>query len=307
MQTGLFHLGRNRALHSGTTEPLPDDIRSLEDHARAMAKDTYRDRYDPTQNVHDAMHKAEYERNLAQREDAEKTAQHAAANLRDAELRLARTTKAGPRPAAPPLLVAAFIFVITLTVAPTLHDSVFLTLADDLLAWFGAWLAAAFVGGMLTLAILGGRRTKWTWAGVAAGVILGLGLGAVRLSSAEGVGEVLFALGLTIVEIAAVVLLEWLASGLRNSEAEWSVRQAAEGEAIAARDSARAELTRWETRLRELNDAIQSKIAFVEDRHNRNVHIQELEAVGIKAVLDGYNAGISENVGRIRGVPRRAE
>ena len=136
---------------------------------------------------------------------------------------------------------------------------------------------------------------------------MGLGLGAVRLSSAEGVGEVLFALGLTIVEIAAVVLLEWLASGLRNSEAEWSVRQAAEGEAIAARDSARAELTRWETRLRELNDAIQSKIAFVEDRHNRNVHIQELEAVGIKAVLDGYNAGISENVGRIRGVPRRAE
>src|SRR5713101_3566668 len=87
MQTGLFHLGRNRALQSGTTEPRPDDICALEDHARARAKDTYRDRYDPSQNVHDAMHKAEYEKNLAQREEAEKTEQHATANLRDAEIK----------------------------------------------------------------------------------------------------------------------------------------------------------------------------------------------------------------------------
>lgn len=307
MQTGLFNLGRNRAVDSGTTGPMPDDICALEDHARAMARDTYRDRYDPAQNVHDAMHKAEYEKNLAQREEAEKTEQHATANLREAEIKVARAPKAGPKPDAHPLLVAAFIVVITLTVAPTLHDSVFQTLADDMLAWFGAWLSAAFAGGMLTLAILGGRRTKWTWLGVAAGVTLGLGLGAVRLSSAEGAGEVMFAVGLTIVEIAAVLLLEWLASGLRTSEAEWFVRHTAESEAIAALESAQADLARWQTRLRDLNEAITCKIAFVEDRHNRNVHIAELEAVGIKAVLDGYNSGISENVGRIRGVARREE
>lgn len=307
MQTGLFHLGRNRALQSGTTEPRPDDIHALEDHARAMAKDTYRDRYDPAQNVHDAMHKVEYEKNLAQREEAEKTEQHAIANLRDADFKLARAPRAGPKPFAHPLLVAAFIVVITLTVAPTLHDSVFQTLADDMLAWFGAWLSAVFAGGMLTLAILSGRRTTWTWIGVAAGVILGLGLGAVRLSSAEGAGEVMFAVGLTIVEIATVLLLEWLASGLRTSEPEWFVRHTAESEAIAARDSAQADLTRWQTRLSDLNEAIAEKIAFVEDRHNRNIHIAELEAVGIKAVLDGYNCGISENIGRIRGVARREE
>jgi hypothetical protein len=40
MQTGLFHLGRNRAIQSGTTEPNQADIRSLKDHAQAMAKDT---------------------------------------------------------------------------------------------------------------------------------------------------------------------------------------------------------------------------------------------------------------------------
>jgi len=305
IQTGLFQLGRNRGLQSGTTEPRPADISALEDHARAMAKDTYRDRYDPGLNTHDAMHQAEYERNFALRTEVEATEQHAAANLRDAEITLAETPKAGPKPTANPLLVAASVVVITLTVAPTLHDSVFEMLVDDLLAWFGAWVSASFVGGMLTLAILGGRRTKWTWIGVAAGATLGVGLGAVRLASAEGAGEVVFALGLTVIEIAAVLLLEWLASGLRTSEAEWFARHTIESGAVAARDSAQAELGRWQARLTELNDAIAKKIAFVEDRHNRNIHIAELEAAGIKAVLDGYNSGIAENVGRVRGVRRR--
>lgn len=305
MQTGLFNLGRNRAIQSGTTEPQPDDVRSLEDNARAMARDTYRDRYDPSANAHDAMHQAEYERVLDQRKESEKGEQHAAANLRDAEIDLAQLPKAGNKPVPAPMLVAAFVVAITLTIAPTLHDSLFHTFGDDLLAWFFSALCATFVGGMLTLAILSGRRTAWTWVSVGAGVILGLGLGAIRLAGAEGIGEVVFAFGLTVVEIAAVLLLEWLASGLRASEAIWEVNHAAESKAIASHDAAQADLTRWQARVNELGHAIASKIAAVEDRHNRNIHISELEDVAIKAVLDGYNAGIAENVGRIRGVARR--
>jgi len=305
MQTGLFQLGRNRALQSGTTEPNQDDIQSLKDHSQAMAKDTYRDRFDPSANRHDAMHQAEYDRTIDQRKESEKGEQHAAANLRDADTNLARTPKAGNKPAASPFLVVAFVVAIMLTIAPTLHDALFNTLGDDLLAWFFSALCAAFVGAMLTLAILSGRRTAWTWVGVAAGIIFGLGLGALRLAAAEGAGEVLFALGLTVVEIAAVLLLEWLASGLRASEAAWLVLRAAESQAIAGRDAAHADLTRRQIRINELSDAITRKIAFVEDRHNRNIHIGELEAVAIKAVLDGYNAGIAENLGRIRGVDRR--
>jgi plasmid stabilization system protein ParE len=307
MQTGLFNLGRNRALHSGTTEPRPEDILALKNHARAMAKQTYRDKYNPAQNVHDAMHETEYRRTLAQREEAEKAEQHAAANLRDAEDRLARTPKAGPKPHAHPSLVAAFVVAITLTVAPTLHDSIFLTIGDDLLNWFGSLLGAAFVGVMLTLAILSGRRTKWTWIGVVAGVILGVGLGAVRLSAANGAGETMVAVGLTIMEIAAVLLLESHASGLRTSEAEWFPRHSAETEASAARDACQSDLARWQARVKELSESITNKIAFVADRHNRNIRLPELEAVAIKAVLDGYNAGTTENIGRLRGVPRRAQ
>ena len=52
--------------------------------------------------------------------------------------------------------------------------------------------------------------------------------------------------------------------------------------------------------------AIGQKIACFEDRAHRNLHSPELEVVAIKAVLDGYNAGIAENIGRQRGaIPRR--
>jgi hypothetical protein len=307
MQTGLHKLGRNRALDSGTTEPRPEDILALTEHARAMARQTYRDKYDPSQNVHDAMHETEYRRDLAQREEAEKAEQHAAANLRDAEAKLARTPKAGPKPRAHALLVPSFIVAIMISVAPTLHDGIFLTVGDDLLNWFGSCVSAAFIGAMLTLAILSGRRTKWPWIGVAAGVALGLGLGAVRLSAASGASEAMVAAGLTIMEIGAVLLLEWLASGLRTSEAEWLPRHSVETEMIAARGASQSDLERWHVRVKELGDSITGKIAFVADRHNRNIHLPELEAVAIKAVLDGYNAGMAENIGRLRGVPTRAQ
>jgi hypothetical protein len=307
MQTGLFHHGRNRALASGTTEPRPEDILALTNHARAMAKQTYRDKYDPKQNVHDAMHETEYRRDLAQREEAEKTEQHAVANLRDADDELARTPKAGPKPCAQPLLAAAFITAIMLSVSPTLHDSIFLTIGDDLLNWFASCSSAALVGVMLTLAILNGRRTKWTWIGVAAGVILGLGLGAIRLSGVDGVREAMTAAGLTIMEIAAVLLLEWYASGLRTSEAIWLPKHEKESETAAARDAAQAHLSRCKARVKELSESITGKINFVADRHNRNIRLPELEAVAIKAVLDGYNSGNAENSGRLRGVTRRTK
>lgn len=155
---------------------------------------------------------------------------------------------------------------------------------------------------MLTLAILGGRRSKLEWIGVTAGVILGLGLGAIRLSATSDAAAMGIAIGLTIVEIATVLLLEWFASGLRRRDEEWLPKHADEMQAAAARDASQADLSRWKGKVKELNEAIAAKIALVENRHNRNIHLPELEAVAIKAVMDGYNAGIAENIGRLRGV-----
>ena len=305
MQTGLFELGRNRAKGSGTTEPLPGDIQALEDHARAMARDTYRDAFDPALHHQDAMHQAEYDRDVAARDEAENGEAHAAANLRDAETKLAKTPRAGHKPTVYSWLVAAFIITITITCAPTLHDFVFHTMSDDLLAWVGSLGGSVFLAAMLTLAIISGRRTSLTWVGVAAGIVLGIGLGAVRLSSADGPSETVFAIGLTIVEIASVLLLEWLASGLRNSEKRWEELKVIEDEAASCHAVAQTDLSRWQNRVRDIQAKVNSRIAMVEDRHNRNIHLPELEAVAVKSVRDGYSSGIAENLGRLRAAGRR--
>ena len=71
---------------------------------------------------------------------------------------------------------------------------------------------------LLTLAMITGRRSIVRWVGVAAGIGVGIALAVIRLSTAENAGECMFAVGLTIFEIAAVLLLEWVASGLRDTE-----------------------------------------------------------------------------------------
>jgi hypothetical protein len=101
LQAGLFELGRNRARLSGAFEPIPEDIRALEDHARSIARDTSREKFDPDNNALDRMHQAEYERLLEQHEETEKGVAHATANLHDAEKALAAEPKAGPKPLPP--------------------------------------------------------------------------------------------------------------------------------------------------------------------------------------------------------------
>jgi len=307
MQSGLYRLAYNHALASGTTVERPEDLSALEDHARAMARETFREKFDPEQHAHDAMHQAEYERSVAQRADAERGEQQAAANVRDAEQAVASAPKEGPKPKLDNWRLGAFIVVFSITVAPTLHDSVFHTLPDDLLAWFLSLICSGFVGAMLSWGILGGRLTKLTWISAAAGVALGIGLLAIRLSSAEGASEVMFAIGLTIVEVAAVLLLEFLARDLSVKEAEWNVNHAKESEALARRDACQQDLARWQSRVREKHQAVIEKIALVEDRFNRNIHIEELEQAAVKAVRDGYHRGIAENIGRIHGVTRRTQ
>jgi hypothetical protein len=304
LHTGLFALGRNRAIQSGTTEPRQEDIESLESHARAAAQATYCDAYDPEKLPQDRMTHAEYDKLLTDRKQGEAAEDETAANARDASERCARTAKAGDKPKVQTFLIVFAVLVIALTVAPTFHDLVFRTIPDDILAHFLSLVSGAGVGMLITWTILHGRRTVWRWVGLAAGIAMGIGLGVVRLSAVESAGEMLFALGFTIVEISVVLLLEWYAIGLRASEDQWAVRNAVEAEAIGFRDAANAEHARRVERLQRINEAIAEKIAHVTDRHNRN-DVVRLETAAVKAVLDGYNAGIAENRGHVAGVTRR--
>ena len=304
MKTGLYAHGRNRALLSGASKPVVEDQKALEEHARAMARETYRDRFDPAQHPHDKARHDEYQHKLAQRSDVQQGLAHAIARLRDADVDLAKAPKAEEKPTANPWLLAASVIAITLSVAPTLHDRFFFTLGDDLLAWMVSAVGGGFVAALLTLAIITGRRSVTRWVGLAAGVGVGIALGVIRLSTAESSAEWLFAFGLTIFEVAAVLLLEWTATGLRETEDKWTQAKKVQDESMQLHDAAQINVSRWTSRLEDINQAVREHIAYVENRSAHNLQVSELEDVAVKAVLDGYNAGISENIGRILGVWR---
>ena len=304
MQTGLFELGRKRALLGGASKPIVEDQKNLEDHARAMARRTYRDSFDPSKHAHDKVRDDEYRGQLAERNEVQQGAAHTRANLRDAETALAKTLKAGARPVPNPWLVAAAIVAIDLSVSPTLHDRFFSTLSDDLLVWFLSIIGAGFVAALLTLAILAGRHGLMRSVGLFAGIGIGIALAAIRLSTAENLSEVMFAAGLTVFEIAAVLLLEWVARSLSEAENTWGETKKVEDQAVQLHEAARADLGRWTSRLEEINKAVRDHLAYVEERSTRNLQVSELESVAVKAALDGYNAGIGENMGRILGVRR---
>lgn len=307
MNAGLFNLGYNRAVQSGATGPDAEAVRSLDAHASAIARDTYRELYDPAVHAHDRLRQTEHDRNLRRREEEEIGLAHAMANVHDSNLKLAATPKAGTKPSANRGLAAVFVGSIALTLAPTLHDFFFFAVPDPMLQWFFSALGGLCVGAMVGWAILSGRRSKVGWLGVVGGLVVGAGFAWLRLANAHGSGEIGFAVGLSLAEMGAVLMLEWLASGLRTREANWEVAKDAEDKAVALRDAEQAEADRRKRLLDIINLEIAKLIAYVEDRNTRNIHLPELEAMAIKAVHDGYSGGIEKNRGRVRGVLGRSQ
>jgi hypothetical protein len=309
LQFDLFNFGRSRAIQSGAQEPVEPDVQSLEEHARAMARENYRESFDPSRYTHDRLRDDEYRKLLKDRDHAESAVKFAAALVRELREALAKQQSGLPQPKVSLFLMFAVAVVIAVTVAPTLHDSIFSTIEDDLGAWFASMLTGGFLGALIAWGILGsfsvtGHRTAVHWVGLAAGLTITLGLGIFRMSAAQGAGEVGLAVALTLVETGVVVLAEWVAAGLRKKHQEYEAKQTTINEASAQLEAAQADHKRCLDNLQEIKDGIAAHISYVEDRELRHLSIQELESVAVKAILDGYNAGIAANRGRIFGVRR---
>jgi len=304
MQIDLFNLGRKRAVESRALQARDGEIASLEEHARAMARETYREAFDPSRFLHDRLREDEHKKLLRDREDAETAGKFGGAAVRERAEELAKREPVPPRPEPPRFLMCAVLVVIAITVAPTLHDFVFSTIEDDLMAWFLSLATGGFLGALISWGILGsisatGRRTGANWAGLGAGLTITLGLGVFRFSGVQGVGEALLAVALTLVETGVIVLAEWVAAGLREAYRDFVTRQSARDEAAARLEAARAEHKRRQDALDEINRRITEHISYVEERELRHLSVKQLEEVAVKAVRDGFSAGIAENRSRI--------
>ena len=303
LQVSLVTLGRDRALASGALEPRPADLTALQEHAAAMAQETRRDLYDPTNKHQDRLRDNEYQKSMADRAEAELALKYSAADVREREQAVAGLPVA-ERPQASFWLMLALVVGIGATIAPTLHDFLFASVEDSVIGWLLAVTSAGFLAGVIVTAILGsidatGRRTKANMVGLIAGIIISAGLGLLRLASATDAGEVVLALAITLVEIGLIVITEWVAAGLRHHFVEWREQHTAHGQAMAAVEAAKSEHQRRQERSDGLNDNIAKHIRHVEERDLRNVNLNELIASAVKAVTDGYNQGIAMNVGYV--------
>jgi hypothetical protein len=304
----LYEKGRERARRSDTDTGLSEDIQVLEDFARAMALYVHTDPYDPAKNEQDQLREKRYHKQLKDCEHVEKALMDVALpKVREQEAKLAAKKKNLTEPKLSLVISVAAVLVISLSVAPTLHDRLFFYLQDPLLVWAISIIGAGAVATLITWSLVGaidvtGKRSSTNAGGLIAGIGISMGTGILRLTDAQSSSEYIFAIALTLVEIFTIVFLEWHAIGLRSNYHEWKVYQEDITKATAELEAAQADLHRRQQELTAVNQALDNHVAHVEERWIRHNKIADLEMLAVKAVIDGYNQGIAENKGSKRNL-----
>lgn len=208
-----------------------------------------------------------------------------------------------------PIFSACFgMAVIALTVAPTLHDTIFATFGNDW-AWALGILTGVVWGAFVAYSILDGgrdseKRTLLNWLGVVAAIGLAIALGLIRLMNAADSTDYVVALAFTLLEVFVAIGLEAAAMKFHRQQNDYLAKDAIAKEATELATNVEAELATRQDDVRNLSDKIQRYIDYVSERELRSVQKAELVASAIKAVRDGYNDGIEFNHGKILGVNR---
>jgi predicted DNA-binding protein len=307
MQSDLFHHGLKRAASRRDVTVDEQDLRVLEEHAEAMAREAYREPYDPANNEEHKLRDIEYQRLKSAQPEAELVVSYAQADVTKLEVEISTVQSNMKPPTKAQILMFSAVAGLALTIAPTLHDFVFITMKDDVLNWAVSILSAAIYGVFITWGLLDcddetGRHSTQNWLGLVGGISVPVGLGILRAANAVGGSEILFAIALTIVELGIVLLLEARARTLRGAYHEWAEQQVLLRDITTRLEAGRANLARTKEELVRIREAIDTHIRLVEELSVRNFNIERITADAIKAVRDGYFQGLAKNRGYLRGL-----
>lgn len=307
---GMFDHGYRRAIDGGVLEPREEDIEAIKLHAAKAARECDRDLFDEDVHLHDRMYMAEHEKHLADRREAEQAEKFAYVEMRESASEAAQA-KAGDQPRQIVWIILGVVGAVALAISfvLTFHD-VFFLFSDEVLSWFVSFVAASVIGAMIAVMILAdtgadGQRLTMNWIGLTGGVLIAVGFGAARLRDATTSGEYLFTLALMLFELGIVIGLEGIAMRLRSANREYAAKLTAEKQANALFNEATEHHQHCQQRVRDFDLAIKEDIVYVEERHLRYFHIDDLEEAMVAAGLDGYNAGIAENRGTVLRAKRR--
>lgn len=304
-ETAFAH-GRDVALRAGDAEVKAQTVASLTEYCRAMAREMKRGLFDPANNAHDKLRQEEYEALVEERRVARHALSLADGRTRDAKQSASAASPLLRKDAARWAVGAAAAGLLALGFAPTIHDLFFDEL-NLLAGWYWSGIASLVLGGCMAGLLLWldsysdeddrllSRKGLW------AGVGIAFAFCAARWRDADGTGAVLFSLALFVYEAAVVLLVETVLASMRKAK-----RLREEGAAQSARlaSEAAAHEEHGETlrrRIAELDDKIEAFINYVEQRDGAEKYTGEIEQGLVSAALDGYNAGIAANLGKILG------
>jgi hypothetical protein len=191
---------------------------------------------------------------------------------------------------------------------PTLYDQFFseLETAGRLLSFALGAAAGAALAWALVHRDPHRERTVWSHVGLLGSVVVSVAFGIARFCGAESSAEQWFALALMLLELGIVGILEGQAVYLARRLRDWWPRFEAEQIATRRRDAAQKEVDRIQGVIDALDVKINEHFKYVEWRRPRFRSLDEAIAAAVKAVRDGYHAGIAENRGYLVGATRRA-
>jgi hypothetical protein len=312
MQTGLKDFAKNRIVKGGYIDLDESVLQFLEEHARAIAEQTYQPAFDPEKFQHDKLRDEENKRNRKEVEFQREAVKHGEIelNLREDACGKAKA-KIPARPEFPVLTAVFGTLVITATVAVTVHDVIFYRIGT-VWGWTFSILTGLAWGAFIVFSILdsGGahyndnneKSSNRSRMGLIGGIGMSVALGLIRLMHSFSLRGVIAALAFTALEIFICFLLEHVNQRHAMREQKFAEESTAAQEAAELVEATRNTLKRRYERIAEHEDTIRNHAHYVEERHHRSTQKELLVASAIKAVRDGAAEGLAENRGKILGL-----
>lgn len=304
LKKSLFDFGRERALSGRDTRANEAGLRTLEEHAEAMAREQGATLYDPKESIHDQLRQEKFDKAKGQIPKLEGGVALAAEDVRKRRDAVAELGEVPAAPQVPWWLVCIGTILIGLTMAPTLHDYFFFDIDDVRLGWVLAVSAGSMAGLLISwclLATFDSTSRVGRWVGLVAGVVFSVALLLMRLVGGESTSSLVLAVGLALFEMAVVLVMDWVGGGLRAQYTEYKAKSEEYDRRLKLLQAAEWEQAYQEGLLKEQEAVTEDHVEHVRDRESRVRQLDSLVRGARQAVRDGYMAGLVETEGRIHG------
>jgi len=303
-QKDLFEFGRRRALEGMDYREDSRQIKSLLEHAEAMAREQSAEIFNPKESLHDKILEEDYERAKEEQEEIKKKIPLAEEEYRK---RADALSELGEPPKPPSIPWWTFVFAvpfIALTVSPSIHDFFFAEIENWQLGWFLSLTGGIAAGLFIGWCLVGTHKNTASlsrYVGLIAGLLFSLALLLIRIVSGGSFDALMFAIGLALLEVSVVVFLDWEGQGLRRKYRIYKETVVEFDRRQKLLSASAEEIEKLKEKEKEIEKEVKDYINHLYERESRAKQVDKLIESARKAIIDGYRAGLAENEGRLLG------